>query len=267
MQRYFASLSSIGLLLALAACGGGGGGGSTTPAAQATPTPVPSISGDMLALKPSQGWNYQSTYNNTSVTATLYVDPNPVNGVTTLVGAGVTGLVPTVATSATNMTQNLMGELGIKVDTSANYNIYSEYSVGSLALVPGDPVLVPSSLTLGQSWTPTTGATAKVISIGAVPGQSACPNATSSTVGVTVEYTYPNYDDTIAYVPGCGITDMKNPSNGAEFTLVSTASYASLGSLDRRAAQATYLDTAASLLGLRRSNLRGANVLHSLFSH
>lgn len=268
MQRFFVSFSCLALLCALAACGGGGGG-STAPSVQSTPTPtpVPSITGDMLAIKPSQGWNYQSTYKGTSFTLTLYADPNPANGITALVGAGVTGLVPTVATSSANMTANLVGALGLKTDGANDYTVYSEVSAGSRGIVPGDPVLVQSTLTLGESWTPATGATATVTAIGVVPGQSVCPNATSATLGVTVQYTYPNYKDSISYVPGCGITDMTNPTNGAEFTLVSTAAYAMIGSLDRRAATATYLDTAASLLGMRRSNFPAAHVVQSLFSH
>jgi hypothetical protein len=85
--------------------------------------------------------------------------------------------------------------------------------------------------------------------------------STSSTIGAQLEYTYPNYKDIVSYVPGCGITDLKNPTNGAEFTLTSIGSYSSIGSLARRAATATYLDTAASLLGQRRNKMPGAFAL------
>lgn len=260
MQRYFATLSTAAVLLTLVACGGGGGGGSAAP--NTASTPAPSITGDMLALKPSQGWNYQTTYNNTPLTVTLYVDPNPLNGVTTLVGSSVSGLVTTVATNATTMDANLVGALGVKVDSSTNYSVYSELSAGSTALVPGAPLLVSSTLTLGQTWTPSTGASAAVISIGAVPGQSACPNASASTTGAQVQYSYPGYQEVISYVPGCGITSLKNPTNGALLTLTSTASYPSVGALARRAASVTYLDTAASLLGQRRNDFAGAKLLN-----
>jgi hypothetical protein len=262
VQRSFATFSTAAVFLTLVACGGGGGGGSTAPNTVSTATPAPSVSGDMLALKPSQGWNYQSSYNNNPLTVTLYSDPNPVGGVTTLVGAGESGLVTTVATSAATMQANLVGALGVKVDGSKNYNVYSELSAGSTALVPGTPLLVPSTLKLGQTWTPATGASATVTSIGAVPGQSACPNASASTTGAEVQYSYPGYEEVISYVPGCGITSLKNPTNGATLTLTSTASYPSVGALARRAAEVTYFDTAASLLGQRRNDFGGAKLLN-----
>lgn len=217
----------------------------------------------MIAFQASRGWNYQTTYNNNDATITLYADPG-TGSVSTLVGSTATGLVTTVATSATAMTAGAFGELGLNIDASKNYNVYSEASVGSIAVVPGNPLLVPTTLTLGQTWSPATGASASVIAVGAVPGQTACPNATSSTIGAQVEYTYPGYKDIVSYVPGCGITDLKNPTNGAEFTLTSVATYSSIGTLARHAAKATYLDTAASLLGQRRNNYPAAKLLNSL---
>jgi hypothetical protein len=65
----------------------------------------------------------------------------------------------------------------------------------------------------------------------------------------------------ISYVPGCGMTDVRNTTNGAEFTLTSIGSYPSVGTLARRAATANYVDAAASLLGLRRNDLPGAHVV------
>jgi hypothetical protein len=187
MLRNALALSIAIAATVLTGCGGGGGGGSSSTTTNTTPpTPKPSITGDMLALKPSTGWNYQTTFQNTPLTVTLYSDPT-VNGVTLLFGAGVSGLVPTVATSAANMTANAVGALGLTLNASGDYSVSTEYSTGSVSPVPGTPLLVPSSLTLGQTWS-ASGATATVTNIGTVPGSSACPNATASTTGVQITY-------------------------------------------------------------------------------
>ncbi|HET9031115.1 MAG TPA: hypothetical protein VFN49_13165 [Candidatus Aquilonibacter sp.] len=254
-------LTSALIALSLTACGGGGGGGGCSTGT-APATPAPSIKGDMLALKPSTGWNYQTTFNNNPLTITLYSDPT-INGVTALVAAGTTGLVTTVATSTANMQANMVGALGMTVDASGNYNVTSEYSLGSTAAVPGTPLFVPSTLTLGQTWS-ASGGSATVTNIGVVPGESACPNASSSPQGAQVTYTYPGYSESISYVPGCGITDVRNTTNGADFVLTSVGSYPAIGTLARRAATATWLDTAASLLGQRRNDLPGAHLLRAL---
>ncbi|HEY5340310.1 MAG TPA: hypothetical protein VIK27_04720 [Candidatus Aquilonibacter sp.] len=249
-------------IAALAACGGGGG---STSLPQPTPSVAPSVSGDMMALKASQGWNYHATSQGTSLTLTTYADPNLVNGVQSLIASSVLGLVPTVATSAANMTANLIGAVGFSIDASKDYNAVSELSVGSLATIPGSPLLVPSTLTLGQTWTPYAGVGAQVINVGAVPNSSAC--GAGAQTGAQVKYTYGNLNYTIAYVPGCGITDFLNNANGAEFKLISTQSYASIGQLarGRDVASATLLDTAASLLGQRRSVMPAAKLVRAFF--
>ncbi len=261
MKRTHLGIASI-LIAALAACGGGGG---STSLPQPTPSVAPSVSGDMLALKASQGWNYQTTFQGTSLTLTTYADPNLVNGVQSLIASSVVGLVPTVATSASNVTANLVGALGLSIDASKDYNAVSELSAGSLAAIPGSPLLVPSTLTLGQTWTPYAGVGAQVINVGTVPNSAVCGSGTQT--GAQVKYTYADLSYTIAYVPGCGITDFLNNANGAEFKLISTASYASLGQLarGRDVATATLLDTAASLLGQRRSVMPAAKLVHAFF--
>lgn len=225
------------------------------PAAQ-----QPSVSGDMLGVGPSRGWNYQTTYGGTPLTLTIYADPSKVNGVQSLIAAGVTGLVPTVATSSANMTANLAGALGVTSDAAFNYTAVSEVSAGSTAAIPGSPTLIPSTLTLGQTWS-SSGATATVIGVGSVPNASACPTPAS---GATVKFTYANYSYNVSYVPGCGITDFYNNANGAEFKLISVGTYASVGQMGiaRKAQTATLLDTAASLLGQRRSNFAASKLFH-----
>lgn len=217
----------------------------------------------MLALKPSQGWNYQSTFKGSSLTLTLYDDPNPVNGVNSLIASGQSGLVATVATSASAMMTGLVGALGVSKDASLNYNAVSELSAGSLAAIPGSPLLVPSVLTNGAVLQTYAGVTATVVNVGTMPNAGACPTPAT---GAQVRYKYSNYDYTIAYVPGCGITDFLNNANGAEFTLVSIGTYASIGqlSVSRRAASATFIDTAASLLGLRHTTMPAAGLLQGL---
>jgi len=254
MKRFIVSLS----LLALAACSGGGGGGtggSGGGGVAPVPTPgppAPSVQGDMLSLVPSRGWNYHSIGVSPAITITLYADPAPVNGVRALIGSGVTGTVATVATSPSTMDANLLGALGIVTDGAYDASVYSEVSLGSTAAVPGTPLLVPGTLTLGQSWTPYPGATASVIAVGTVPNAIACPVPAS---GARVRYTFPGYDGTLSYVPGCGITDYLNNANGAELTLVSVGLYPGIGELaeKRRVESVTLLDTARSVLGLERN--------------
>ena len=211
----------------------------------------------MLALAPSRGWNYHGTNNGTTITVSLYANPNLVNGVRALTGAAVSGAVPTAITSSTDMYANMFGALGFTQDANNDYNVVTELSVGSAGAVPGSPLFVQPTLALNQTWTPYPGATATVIAVGAMPNASACP---TSTTGAQVRYTYGGYDYSIAYVPGCGMTDIKNNANGAELSLISVASYPSIGQLStaRRAETLTLWDTAQSLLGLRRTAMPAA---------
>lgn len=245
----------------LAGCGGGGGGGSTA-GAPPTITPASSVTGDMLGLAPSRGWNYQVTNAGLSGTASLYSDPNPKAGLQTLVITIAAGLQPTVLTSASAAAAAVAGAAGFTAGTT-NYTVAAESSIGSSGLVPGTPLLVPNSLTLNQTWAPAAGATATVTFIGTVPNASACP---APTAGASVRYKYPGYDDTISYVPGCGITDILNNSSGADFKLISVSTYASIGQLEiaKRVQSLTWLDTARSVLGLNRSHMPAASLFTAL---
>ncbi|MGZ3516596.1 MAG: hypothetical protein ACXVAM_05410 [Vulcanimicrobiaceae bacterium] len=211
----------------------------------------------MIALAPSRGWNYQTTFNGQSLTLSLYADPQATNGVTALIGTAVLGLVPTALTSTSAAQSSLVGALGLTT-SNGSYNVVSELSVSGAAPVPGSPLLIPNSLTLNQTWTPAPGATATVIAVGQVPNASACPTPAS---GAQVRYTYTGgYDYSISYVPGCGITDMRNNTNGADMALVSVATYSVIGELSiaRHAETASYVDAAKTLMGLERNHLGGA---------
>lgn len=211
----------------------------------------------------SRGWNYQTVNVSPSLTLSIYADP-PSGGsnVRAFIGAGVTGLVPTVLTSAANADANLVGALGITQDVSNNMNVVSELSAGSSAAVPGTPLLVSGTLTLNQTWTPYPGATATVVAVGTMPHASACPTPAS---GAQVRYTFPGYDDSIAYVPGCGITDLLNNSSGEELALISVGSYPSIGTLATKVERVTLVDTARSALGLERNPFKSLPGLGSIF--
>jgi len=204
----------------------------------------------MLALVPSRGWNYHTVNVNPALTVSLYADPNLVNNTRALIASVVSGTVPTVLTSSTSVYDNLAGALGIVTDGSNNATIVSEISAGSSAAVPGTPLFAPGSLTVGQTWSPYPGATATVVAVGAMPNANACPNPVP---GAQIRFTYAGYDQTGSFVPGCGITDWKNNTNGAEFALASVGSYGTLGQLHSRVQAVTLLDTARSLLGLERN--------------
>jgi hypothetical protein len=247
---------------ALVACGGGGGGGggTFTPSATPTPTPTataaPSVSGDMLALSASRGWNYQGTNSTGSYTISTYADPQPVASASPLLATAVSGLVPTVLTSPSSVQNNLIGVLGLN-QSAAGYTVAYEFSAGSVALLPG-PQLVPSTLTLGQSFTPYPGTTANVIAVGTQPGGSACPTPAA---GATVAYVVSGQTYTVSYVPGCGITNFVYPG-GATYTLVSVGTYASLGELSSQRVPRGigFVSTVRSLLGLEHHELPAAHL-------
>ncbi|HTJ28552.1 MAG TPA: hypothetical protein VMA36_20530 [Candidatus Limnocylindria bacterium] len=215
----------------------------------------------MLALAPSRGWNYQVTSGSTSLTVSLYSDPDLVNGINVLAGTAVTGLVPTVLTSSTAAESAAFGGLGL-TKSSSGYNATAEVSVGSTAAIPGNPLFVASTLTQGTTTSPYPGATEVVTFVGNVPNANVCPTPAT---GATVSYTYPGQGTTIiSYVPGCGITQVVDPSN-EKFNLVSVGTYSSIGDLStaRRVQSATLADTARSLLGLERSDFPAAHLLSS----
>jgi len=242
---------------ALSACGGGGGtsGGTNGP-----PPGPPSVSGDMLALQASRGWNYQATNSATgqSVTVSLYVDQTTVGaGELVLAATGLVGLHTTALVDHATAESNLVGALGI-TPSASGYNVNAELSAGSAAAVPGNPLLVGSTLTQGTTSTPYAGVTETVMSVGTVPGASAC---TTPGTGATVQYTFQNSTYTVSYVPGCGITQVVPPS-GVAFTLTSVGSYPTIGNLSiaRKVASVTLADTARSLLGLERNDFPAAKL-------
>lgn len=238
----------------LAACGGGGGGGAT---GGGNVTPPASVSGDMLALSPSRGWNYQGTNSNGSFTISTYADPQPVAGASPLLATAVRGLVTTVLTSPSSVQNNLIGVLGLS-QSASGYKVVYEVSTGSAAQLPGTPQLVPSTLAQGQSFSPYPGVTATVTSVGNVGGASACPVPAT---GATVAYVVQGQTYTVSYVPGCGITQFVYPS-GSTYTLVSVGSYASLGeqSSQRMVRDVGFVSTIRSVLGLEHHVLPAAHL-------
>ena len=241
----------VAIVLALAGCGGGGGGGSAAAALSAGGTAAaPSVSGDMLALAPSRAWNYHAATTSGTVTLTLYTDPQPVNGITALVGLVSAGALTNATGGA------VAGGLGV-TQSSAGYNVdtFLSASNGVSGPVPGGPQLVPSTLTQGETLSPYVGVAETVTFVGSgAPGIGVCPNAVSGGAvlqGATVQYTFQGQAYRITYAPGCGITDFVTPT-GAEFTLQSVASYPQLGQLSiaRRVQSASYLDFARSVFRL-----------------
>jgi hypothetical protein len=257
-------------LVALSACGGGGGGSSVTPpsggnSGGATPTPLPSVSGDMLALTAGRGWNYQTQGTSASgpLTVSLYDNVSQVNGNTSvLVAVAALGLVPTALTDPNTAEANAVGALGL-VQSSAGYNINSYISAGSRGTVPGDPLFIASTLTLHEAFAPYPGVNETVTAIGTMPNAAACP---APTAGATVQYVYSGQTYTISFVPGCGMTQVIQPNNVA-FNLISIGNYGStIGNLSeaRRVQSATLLDTGKSLLGLNRMDMPMASKVESL---
>jgi hypothetical protein len=253
---------------ALSACGGGGGGGGVagapppTSTPVPTPTPAPSVSGDMLALTSNRGWNYQGTSSAGSLTLSTYVNPTPLsNGQRVFAGAALSGLRTTVLVDHNTPESNLVGGLSFS-QSSAGYNVTSEISVGSLALVPGSPLFVSSTLTQGAVTTPYPGVTQTVLLVGTVPGASACPTPAA---GAKVQYSFQGSNYTVSYVPGCGITQFVSPT-GVALTLTSVGTY-NIGDLERvrKVQSATYADTARSMLGLERNDFAGAKIFGAFF--
>jgi len=70
--------------------------------------------------------------------------------------------------------------------------------------------------------------------------------------GAQVRYTFPGYDDTVSYVPGCGITDWLDNTSREEIALISVGSYSSLGALSTKVGHVSLLDSALVALGLKR---------------
>lgn len=217
--------SAVFLVLAalLGACGGGGGSNAPAPGFPGAGA-QPSVSGDMLALAASRGWNYQGTLQAQRVTFTLYADP-PDAGVTRLVALSVPGTqVDATVGSVKQAAFGLVnGSNGYAVTSYTIYN--ADTSIFAAGSLPAGSLLVPSTLTQGQSFTPYPGMSATVTFVGAVPGADACP---TQAMGATVTYTFVGQTYRISYVPGCGITQYVG-NHDETFTLTSIASYPQLG--------------------------------------
>jgi hypothetical protein len=228
-------------LFAVTACGGGGGGSGSNPPTP-PPPPGPSVTGDMLAYQQSRGWNYHGTaFGGQAVTFSVYADPAQ-SGVEPLILFGGLG------TAATAFSGNKLGGIGVQ-NTASGYvvgsyvllnNDGSVYAQGGLT---GTPLLVPATLTLGQSFSTYPGVTAVVQAVGTVPGSAACPTPAT---GATVAYTFAGQSYTVSYVPGCGITQYTG-NHGEVLTLSSVGSYPQLGTQStRRMNTLTAFDTLAS---------------------
>ncbi|HVA28102.1 MAG TPA: hypothetical protein VNF68_07975, partial [Candidatus Baltobacteraceae bacterium] len=125
--------------------------------------------------------------------------------------------------------------------SAVDFTSVSSGTSGTSGTVPGSPLFVPNTLTLGQTWNPLQNATyltttgintqAQVTSVGSVPGMSACPN--SPTQGAGVQYTVSTSlgnagFGTVYYVPGCGITAF-GPGGGGSAVLQSVTTQTALG--------------------------------------
>jgi hypothetical protein len=144
---------------------------------------------------------------------------------------------------------------------SSGYAVIAEASLGGAYIVPGSPILVGSSLTAGTVSSPYPGVTETVLAVGTVPGANACPTPTT---GATVQYNFQNLQATLSYVPGCGITQFSGP--GESFTLISTATYASIGETSSaRMLAVGPLDMVRSILGLEHEDFPGGHLLTHLF--
>jgi hypothetical protein len=206
-------------------------GGTVAPPAAAGP---PSVSGDFMGYSPSRGWNYIATPRGSlnampppPFTVTLYADPNSSNSSVTfalLQTAGTPGNASAGTLAADVTYNNASGYVATSVSSVSN-----AFSV-DLPL-PGGITVVPSTLTLGQTFIPYPGLTATVTNVGTVPGSGVCP--TPNATGATVSYTFGSQNEVISYVPGCGITDLITDT-GTEFALQSISSYPQLGTQSAR---------------------------------
>lgn len=254
-------LFGIIAILALSACGGGGGSSSTpsAPGPVATVAPPKSVSGDMMALSASRGWNYQ-TSSGGGVTVSTYVNPKQVsNGTFVFVASAIQGLVPTVFTDSASASRNAAGALGIVLQ-SDGYHVNSEISAGSSGVVPGTPLLIANNLVSGAVSNPYFGVMETVVNVGQQPGESACSSATID--GALVQYSVSNVGTyLISFVPGCGITQLVAPS-GATFTLKSTSLY-NLGNLSeaRRLESVDLKTTILSIFGQGKNIFPGASLI------
>jgi hypothetical protein len=196
------------------------------PAAGSTPAAT-SVAGDMLNLAANRTWNYAGTSaGGPNTTLSLYVDPAPVDGNTGLVAF----VSPTTAPDALPSDGGtLAGAVGVANQSDGYHALsYGSVSNDSFGLVPGAPLLVPTSLTLGQTFVPYPGITATVTGISTTTSavQAACPGVT---LQANVSYVLGGSGvGVLSYAPGCGITKFTNQI-GASYTLQSITSNPQVG--------------------------------------
>ncbi|GAC1310261.1 MAG: hypothetical protein NVSMB21_17900 [Vulcanimicrobiaceae bacterium] len=235
-------------LMALAGCGGGGGG-SATPAPTPTPTPTPapaSVSGDMLALADSRGFNYHGSLGANPFTLTIYTNP-AVNGTQTLVLGEVAGTVATALNAAGSnklAAATFVNASGYQVQ---NFTLFSPDGTAFAQGALPNPQLVTNTLVLGATFSPYPGVVATVTAVGPMPGSAACP--TPSALGATVQYVFMGQTYLLSYVPGCGLTQYVG-NHGETFTLSSIGSYPGTGTLSvgRSLAGLSVVDTIKSIV-------------------
>ena len=243
-----------------------------------------SVTGDMLGYLPSRTWTYTvnsgsaanggygygsygySGYSGYGVgggpfVVGIYADPTVTSGIRTFVAFVAPNGSTNPFSPQTEITTNSFAAGAMGVQSTANGYLVSSYgsvSNFSFGTIPGTPMLVPSSLQLGQSWNPLANSpmslgvsvTATVTAVGQVPGMAFCPS--SPAAGASVRYTIVPLGNTttnssVSYVPGCGITDYI-ASTGIE-SMLSAVGSQSLGQLDitRRTESATLLGTLHTL--------------------
>ena len=209
----------------------------------------------MIAYQANRGWNYQGTaLGGQAVTFTVYADPQQ-SGIIPLILFGGRG------TASTAFAGTKLGGIGVQ-STAGGYvvgsyvllnNDGSTYASGGLS---GLPMLVPSTLTQGQSFSSYPGLAAVVQTVGTVPGASACPAPATNATGATVAYAYAGQNYAVSYVPGCGITQYLG-NHGEVITLVSVGSYPQVGvQSTRRMDTLTVFDTLKSAARILTSGAR-----------
>jgi hypothetical protein len=191
-----------------------------------------SVTGDMLGLVANRGWNYTMTPASLGgptapapVTLSLYANPVAVDGDTELVAFELAGVQATAlnATGAVLAGQALFAQgAGGGWAAEGYVPISNGTSVGGFIPVPGGIGLTRGTFTLGQTFDAYLGLTGSVVSVGAVPGSSACPGGAAN--GAIVAYTFAQTTETLGYVPGCGITYFVS-DNGSTAILTSVGSY------------------------------------------
>jgi hypothetical protein len=199
------------------------------PAAPASP---PSVTGDFLNLSPGRGWNYtlqpSAGFGQTPPpveTVSLYSNPVAVGNDTELDLYHLAGSVSTAlgASGATIAAQAIFSNsVGDGWFAEGYVPVSSGVSLGGFIPIPGGLKLTGGTLQQGQTFLSYIGLSATVVSVGPVPGASACPNG--ATTGAIVAYAFGSSSETVGYVPGCGITYFVSDA-GATATLTSIGSY------------------------------------------